>query len=48
MTAIMCLNCGWIGDSAELVALTDDLDDIDFTHCPQCEGTDMEDEEEEE
>lgn len=46
MSYLICEYCGWSGDSSELVALTDDLEDRDFTHCPRCDGTDFEDEEE--
>lgn len=35
---VECLDCGWLGYVEELVALTDDLDDEDFSHCPRCEG----------
>jgi hypothetical protein len=40
--------CQWSGDPQELVALTDELDDVDFTHCPYCEGADFEELDEEE
>ena len=33
-----CKNCGWVGDHTELVALPDDLEDNDFSHCPSCES----------
>jgi hypothetical protein len=40
--------CHWSGDPEELVALTSDLNDRDFTHCPNCDGNDFEEEDEEE
>lgn len=51
MTILYCNDpskkgCHWSGDSAELVALGDD-DESTFTHCPQCEGTDFHEEEDE-
>jgi hypothetical protein len=39
--------CHWSGDPSELHSATDALDDRDFTHCPQCGGTDFYEEEEE-
>ena len=42
-----CVNCSWSGTREELVALTDDLDDQDFTHCPNCGGTEFEEDEQE-
>jgi len=33
---IECMDCGWSGDHSELIALTDDLDDRDFSYCPKC------------
>jgi len=36
--------CFWSGDESELVC-TDEDEDC-FTHCPQCGGTDFEEEEE--
>lgn len=36
--------CSWSGDSDELVALSDDANDNDFTHCPNCDGSDFEEE----
>lgn len=38
--------CGWSGDSTELVALTDALDDRDFSFCPRCDGKDFQEEDE--
>ena len=31
-------DCGWSGAPEELVCKTDDMDDLDFTYCPQCFG----------
>lgn len=31
-----CGDCGWQGDSTNLVAATDDLDDMEFIYCPEC------------
>lgn len=47
-TYLWCENCSWSGHSEELVSLTDDLEDTDFTHCPYCDGTEFEEIEEEE
>lgn len=33
-----CQECWWTGDISELVALTDDPEDRDFSYCPNCEG----------
>ena len=44
---LICNNCGWSGDPEELVALTDDPNDRDFSHCPYCDGTDFDEEDEE-
>lgn len=41
-------HCRWSGDPDELVALTDDLNDRDFSYCPQCDGKDFEEEDDEE
>ena len=34
-TELWC-DCGWSGAPEELVSKTDDIDDRDFTYCPQC------------
>jgi hypothetical protein len=39
--------CSWSGDREELVSKTEDLDDNDFSFCPQCEGNDFQEEDEE-
>lgn len=39
--------CRWSGDESELVSSTDDTEDRDFSHCPQCGGTDFDEEDEE-
>ena len=39
---VRCADCDWEGYSEELVALTDDLDDRDFSHCPYCESSNIE------
>lgn len=54
MGNIICLECGWVGDSTELHSKTEDDDDLDFIHCPECgkkdcfedEDTDEEDQDE--
>jgi hypothetical protein len=38
--------CGWSGDPAELVTKTEDLKDLDFSYCPNCDGKDFYEEEE--
>ena len=38
---IECEDCGWSGDTSNLVALTDDLNDKDFSHCPDCGSKDI-------
>lgn len=40
---VMCNDCYWEGYASELVSLTDDLDDTDFTHCPMCESGNVSD-----
>jgi hypothetical protein len=40
--------CSWSGDPQELVALTDALDDRDFSFCPNCDGKDFQEEEDDE
>ena len=40
--------CSWTGEHDELVALTDVLDDRDFSHCPNCDSKDFDEEDEEE
>jgi hypothetical protein len=44
MCNIICLECGWVGDDSNLEAATEDLDDKDFSYCPDCGGSDFEDE----
>jgi NAD-dependent SIR2 family protein deacetylase len=46
-TVLYCNDCNWSGYPEELVALSDDLNDRDFSHCPWCEGQDFEEVEEE-
>ena len=48
MDEIKCNKCGWTGDYEQLISLTDDLDDKDFSYCPRCESKDIENIEEEE
>jgi len=38
---IECENCGWSGRSDELVALTEDLKDCDFSYRPDCSSQDI-------
>jgi len=45
---LICNECLWQGEPDELVALTDDLDDQDFSYCPNCGGKDLEEDDEEE
>jgi len=40
---MQCNECGWQGDSSELVSKTDDLKDRDFNYCPDCGSDDIED-----
>jgi hypothetical protein len=35
---MVCAECHWMGTSEELVSQTDDLDDNDFSFCPNCGG----------
>jgi len=44
---LICNECGWSGEAEELVALTDYLNDKDFSHCPYCGETDFDEEDEE-
>lgn len=45
---IQCTECFWSGSRDELVAATDDVDDLDFKFCPDCGNSGFEDEEDEE
>ena len=47
MIWLYCENCGWSGTPEELVSLTDDFDDRDFSFCPDCGKDEFEEEEEE-
>ena len=40
---IICNDCGWTGDSTMLESATDHQSDQNFSHCPDCGGTDIED-----
>lgn len=40
-------HCTWSGEHDELVALTDDINDEDFSYCPNCEGRDFQEEDDE-
>ena len=31
-----CVDCGWQGFALDLVSKTDDVDDTDFSYCPDC------------
>ena len=44
---LCCDECGWEGYRDELVRLSDDPDDSDFSYCPNCEGSDFTEIEEE-
>jgi len=44
---VVCISCGWSGDESELVSLTDDPRDLDFSFCPDCNGDYFEEIEEE-
>ena len=48
MTTLTCNECGWSGAPEELVSLTDDPEDRNFSFCPFCESDDFEEDEEEE
>ena len=43
---IQCNECGWTGDTTMLVSKTEDLEDRDFSYCPECGSNDIEDTEE--
>lgn len=36
--------CTWSGESDELIALSNNANDNDFTHCPNCDGDDFDEE----
>ena len=38
-----CNNCGWQGYWTELVSLTEDTKDTNFSFCPDCASDDIED-----
>jgi len=49
MTIFWCndprgIGCSWSGEEEELVE-ADGADDCEFTHCPNCGGTDFEEDE---
>ena len=41
---LTCIKCGWTGSYAELVALTYDAEDDEFSYCPNCEHDEFNDE----
>jgi len=41
MIILMCNGYGWQGTPEELVSLTDDLNDRDFSFCPHCDSSDF-------
>ena len=47
MIELTCTSCWWSGYPEELIALTDDLDDKDFSYCPRCNGNNFDKDEEE-
>ena len=48
MITLFCNDCSWSGFPEELVSLTDDLGDLNFSHCPSCGGNNFDEEDEEE
>ncbi len=44
---LICTNCDWQGEADELVSLTDNANDKDFSYCPYCSGEAFDEEEEE-
>lgn len=42
---LTCIKCGWAGSDTELVSLTDDPDDNDFSYCPNYEHNEFDEEE---
>lgn len=44
---LVCEECFWSGFAEELVSETDDFDDIDYIYCPNCGGTEFDEEEQE-
>lgn len=42
---LTCIKCGWTGNNAELVAITDNLNDAYFAYCPVCEHSEFDEEE---
>jgi len=47
MIYFICEHCTWGGYHEELVSQTEDLDDKDFSYCPDCGGKEFEEVEEE-
>lgn len=45
---LICLDCGWSGDDTQLESKTEDLDDRNFSFCPDCGGDNFEEEDEDE
>jgi len=39
---LKCNNCGWEGDSTELIRLTINDKDNDFNYCPDCQSDNIE------
>ena len=48
MSTLICNECGWEGTPEELVSLTDDLNDRNFSFCPYCDSNNFDEEEDEE
>lgn len=44
MTWLYCDNCDWSGSYSELVAGSDDMADEVYNHCPECGGTEFDEE----
>jgi len=40
---ISCTNCDWSGDPSMLVSKTEDPEDLNFCHCPDCGSINIED-----
>ena len=46
-THLICNNCDWMGDPSELVSLTEEIEDRDFSYCPICDSNDLDEDEDE-
>lgn len=46
MIYLTCTECDWQGSPDELVSLTEETNDKDFSYCPYCNLNDFEEDEE--